>query len=129
MKADPGIEGAGFKRFHEVVSVHAANRSTSNYVASIVFDVQKVVDGRKSGAHKRASTQEPPAMTDHTRTFAETYAMRSRFYQLLGEAGKALADAYREADRENQIAIKELAFDAMKHWLVENYRYPADEIA
>lgn len=62
-------------------------------------------------------------------TYAETYAMRSRFYQLLGEAGKMLATAYREADAENQASIKELAFDAMKHWLVENYRYPAEEIA
>lgn len=62
------------------------------------------------------------------KTYAETYAMRSRFYQLLGEAGKLLALAYCEGDKENQEAIKELAFDAMAHSLVEHQRFKPDSI-
>lgn len=61
-------------------------------------------------------------------SYAHTYDMRSRFFQLLGDAGRKLADAYREADRDNQIAIKELAFDAMAHALVEFHGYRPDEI-
>lgn len=68
-------------------------------------------------------------MTDPDQlTFAERYTMRSRFFQLLGEAGKALALAYREADRENQRDIRRLVGDAMVHSLVEHHRYPIDEI-
>lgn len=63
------------------------------------------------------------------RTFAETYTMQSTFYRLLGEAGKTLADAYVQADAENQQAIKELAFDALAHSLVEHHGYKPDEIA
>lgn len=61
-------------------------------------------------------------------SYAETYTMRSRFYQLLGEAGKMLANAYCEADSENQAAIKELAFDAMTHSLIEHHSYKPDQI-
>lgn len=61
-------------------------------------------------------------------TFAETYSMRSTFYRLLGQAGQILADAYCQADRENQLAIKELAFDAMLHSLVEHHGYREDEV-
>src|SRR5688572_15423714 len=54
-------------------------------------------------------------------TFAGVYTMRSRFWMLLGEAGKLLADAYTQADLENVQAIKELAFDAMAHSLAEHH--------
>ncbi|WP_234053675.1 MULTISPECIES: hypothetical protein [unclassified Xanthobacter] len=62
-------------------------------------------------------------------TFAEKYTMRSRFFQLLGEAGQILADAYCEADAENQAAIKEMAFEAMADSLIEHHGYQRDEIA
>lgn len=67
-------------------------------------------------------------MSAPSKTYAETYAMRSRFFQLLGEAGKMLADAYREADLDNQAAIKDLAFDAMRHSLIEHHGYAAEEL-
>ena len=67
-------------------------------------------------------------MTERAKSFAETYTMRSTFWRLLGEAGKLLADAYTQADLENQAAIKELAFDAMLHSLVEHYRYTPDDL-
>lgn len=63
------------------------------------------------------------------RSFAEAYTMRSTFYRLLGEAGMKLADAYTQADLENQAAIRDLVFAAMKHSLVEHHGYRADEIA
>ena len=63
-----------------------------------------------------------------TKTFAETYTMRSRHYQLLGEAGRMLAQAFREADLENQQAIKDNAFEAMVHSLVEHHGYTREEI-
>ncbi|GGB09096.1 hypothetical protein GCM10011491_41320 [Brucella endophytica] len=62
------------------------------------------------------------------RTYAEKYAMRSRFYQILGEAGKLLADAYTQADAENQAGIKDMAFDAMVASLVEHHGYDQSEI-
>ena len=62
------------------------------------------------------------------RTFAETYSQRSTFYRLLGEAGKTLADAYMQADLDNQGAIRDLAFDAMVHSLVEHHGYTREEI-
>ena len=63
------------------------------------------------------------------KTFAETYTMRSRFWQSLGEIGKALADTYAyDADLQNRAAIKELVFDAMVHSLVEHHGYKPDEI-
>lgn len=61
-------------------------------------------------------------------TFDQTYTMRSRFFQLLGAAGKLLADAYAEADRENQKSMKTLAFEAMTHSLVEHHGYDRSEI-
>lgn len=67
-------------------------------------------------------------MSGYPRTFAETYTMRSTFWQLLGAAGKMLADAYTQADLENQAAIKELAFDAMVHSLVEHHGYQPGDI-
>lgn len=63
------------------------------------------------------------------KSFAETYEMRSRFFRLLGEAGRLLADAYSNADLENQANIKQMAFDAMKHSLVEHHGYAKDKIA
>lgn len=62
------------------------------------------------------------------RTFAERYTMRSRFFQLLGEAGKTLALAYREADLDNQRDIRELVGDAMAQSLIEHHSYLPDEI-
>lgn len=62
------------------------------------------------------------------RSFAETYTMRSTFWQLLGQAGKTLADAYTQADRENQTGIKELAFGALAHSLVEHHGYKPEEL-
>lgn len=61
-------------------------------------------------------------------TFAERYTMRSRFFQLLGEAGKALALAYREADLDNQRDICGLVGGAMVRSLIEHHGYAADEI-
>lgn len=63
------------------------------------------------------------------RTYDETYTMRSTFFQLLGKAGKTLAEAYTQADLENQAAIKDMVFEAMVHSLVEHHRYPREEIA
>lgn len=74
-------------------------------------------------------------MTDATketlglRSFAETYAMRSRFFQLLGKAGEILAEAYTQADLENQVDIAALAFKAMSHSLIEHHGYTAEELA
>lgn len=62
------------------------------------------------------------------KTFAETYAMRSEFFVLLGEAGMLLAEAYTQADRENQLEIKELIFEAMTHSLVEHHGYTREEV-
>lgn len=67
--------------------------------------------------------------TTPERSFAETYTMRSTFYQLLGEAGKVLAEAYTQADRQNQEAIHALIAEALVHSLVEHHGYHADEIA
>jgi hypothetical protein len=63
-----------------------------------------------------------------SKTFAETYTMRSRHYQLLGEAGKMLAQAYLEADHENQEAIKAHVLEAMVHSLVEHHRLTREDI-
>ena len=62
------------------------------------------------------------------KTFAETYTMRSRFFQLLGEAAKGVADAYREADRENQRNIHAMTAAAVNHSLVEHHGYTRDEL-
>lgn len=62
------------------------------------------------------------------RTFAEAYTMRSRHFQLLGEAGKLLAQAYLEADAENQRGIKENVFTAMVHSLAEHHGVPSEEL-
>jgi len=68
-------------------------------------------------------------MRHHPKSFAETYTMRSRFWQGLGEVGKAMADLYAfDADLDNRAAIKELAFDAMVHSLVEHHGFKPDEI-
>lgn len=63
------------------------------------------------------------------KTFAETYTMRSAFYRLLGDAGKKMADAYTQADLENQANIRALAYEAMCHSLVEHHGYKPEEIA
>jgi len=62
------------------------------------------------------------------RTFAEAYTMRSTFFRLLGEAGKVLADAYTQADLQNQAEIKDLITEAMTHSLVEHHGYSREEI-
>lgn len=54
--------------------------------------------------------------------------MRSRHFQLMGEVGKSMARAYLEADVENREAIKEAAFEAMVHCLVEHHGFTRDEI-
>lgn len=64
----------------------------------------------------------------NTRSYAETYTMRSRFFRLMGEAGKVLADAYCEGDLENQAVIKDAAFEAMTHSLVEHHGYTRQEV-
>ena len=59
--------------------------------------------------------------------FEQKYVMRSTFWRLLGQAGKLLAEAYRQADVENQVEIKSLAFTAMTDALVEYEGFkPAD---
>lgn len=67
-------------------------------------------------------------MTETTKSFAETYSMRSTFFQLLGEAGKLLAEAYTQADRENQRTMNELAYQAMAHALIEFEGYKPEEL-
>lgn len=62
------------------------------------------------------------------KSFDQTYAARSRFFQILGAAGKMLADAYTQADLENQQDIGRLIFEAMSHSLVEHHGYTRDEI-
>jgi len=63
------------------------------------------------------------------KTFAETYTMRSRFYQGLGEAAKALADTYTyDTDADNRAAFKELIWDAVCHSLVEHHGFKAEEL-
>lgn len=62
------------------------------------------------------------------RDFAETYTLRSTFFRLLGEAGKLLADAYTQADLENQATIRELAFEAMSRSLIEHHGYTREDI-
>jgi hypothetical protein len=66
---------------------------------------------------------------DDNQSFAEKYAMRSVFYRLLGEAGKTLADAYTQADAENQVAIKDLIAAALVDSLVEHHGYRRDELS
>lgn len=65
----------------------------------------------------------------YSKSFDETYTMRSTFFQILGKAGKLLAEAYTVADRENQDGIARLAFGAMRHALVELHGYPEAQIA
>ncbi|AHE53707.1 hypothetical protein NX02_09935 [Sphingomonas sanxanigenens DSM 19645 = NX02] len=68
-------------------------------------------------------------MSAYTKTFAETYTMRSRFWQALGEIGKAMANAYAfDADLDNRAAIKELAWDAMVHSLIEHHDFKPEEL-
>jgi hypothetical protein len=73
-------------------------------------------------------------MTDATqKTFAEAYTHRNMagrgFWFTLGEAGKMLADAYSQADLENQRTIKDLAHEAMCHSLVEHHGWTREELA
>lgn len=63
------------------------------------------------------------------KTYDEAYTMRSRHYQLLGEIGKLMADAFMEADRENQQNIAANAQRAMTHYLIENRGYTLDQVA
>lgn len=54
--------------------------------------------------------------------------MRSRHFHLMGEVGKSMARAYLEADVENRETIKEAAFEAMVHCLVEHHGFTREEI-
>lgn len=69
------------------------------------------------------------AAIEAAKSFAETYAMRSTFWRLLGDAGKALAEAYTQADLENRADIKDLAFDAMVRSLIEHHGYKPENFA
>lgn len=62
------------------------------------------------------------------KSFDETYTMRSRFFQLLGEAGKMVANAFREADLENQREIHTLTANAARHSLHEHHGYTFAEL-
>lgn len=63
-------------------------------------------------------------------TFDEKYtATTSKFWLHMGRAGKELADAFSQADLENQAAIKDLVFEAMSHRLVEAFGWTREEIA
>lgn len=63
-------------------------------------------------------------------TYDEKYtATTSKFWQHLGRAGKELADAFSQADLENQAQIKDLIFEAMSHRLVEAFGWTREEIA
>jgi hypothetical protein len=76
-------------------------------------------------------SDDQPETEASTKTFAEAYTLRNNgrgFFALLGEAGKALAEAYREADLDNQAHIKDLAFEAMVHSLVEHHGYTREEV-
>lgn len=63
------------------------------------------------------------------RTYDETYTMRSRHYQLLGEIGKLMADAFMEGDMENQRYIAAHAQKAMTHYLIEQRGYTLEQVA
>lgn len=63
------------------------------------------------------------------KTYAETYAMRSRHYQLLGKIGKLMADAFTEGDVENQRDIAAHAQKAMVHYLIEQRGYTLGDLA
>lgn len=68
-------------------------------------------------------------MTHSTKSFAETYTMRSRFFHDLGESAKKLADTYAfDADLENRAAFKELVWDAVCHSLVEHHGLKPEEL-
>ncbi len=65
----------------------------------------------------------------YPKTFAETYTMRSRFYQGLGHAAKQLADTYvYDTDLDNRAAFKELVWDAVIHSLVEHHGFKPEDI-
>ncbi len=66
---------------------------------------------------------------DTERSFAEKYTMRSTFFRLLGDAGKTLADAYTQADLENQATIKELVTAALVDSLVEHHGYDRADLS
>ena len=62
------------------------------------------------------------------RSYLEAYTSRSTFFRLLGEAGKTLADAYCQADAENQADIVKLISEALMHSLVEHHGYTPAEL-
>lgn len=63
------------------------------------------------------------------KTFAETYTMRSRFYQGIGKAAQELADLYvYDTDLENRAAFKELLWDAVMHSLVEHHGFKPEDL-
>lgn len=63
------------------------------------------------------------------KSFEETYTMRSRHYQLLGQIGELMADAFMEGDLENQRDIAANCQRAMVHYLIEKRGYSLGEIA
>jgi hypothetical protein len=63
------------------------------------------------------------------KTFEETYAMRSRHFQCLGDAGAALADAFAEGDVENRQNIGAAVVRAMTHCLIEKHGWTLTEVA
>lgn len=62
------------------------------------------------------------------KSYDETYTMRSRFFQTMGLVGRFMADAFREADKENQDAIADTAFQAMKQCLFEHHEFQPHEL-
>lgn len=56
--------------------------------------------------HNFTATPDPDA-------YAAKYQARSRFFQTLGRAGQMLAEAYCQADGDNQSAIEDLIIVAM----------------
>lgn len=63
------------------------------------------------------------------KSFAETYTMRSRHFQRLGDAGEALADAFAEGDVENRQNIGANALRAMTHCLIEKHGWTLSDVA
>jgi hypothetical protein len=70
-----------------------------------------------------------PAFVPPARSYPETYDMRSRHYQLLGQVGMLMADAFMQADSENQRDIGANVLQAMQHHLIEINGYTAEDLA
>jgi len=107
------------------IRIWAAEGILNKYIDEDLDVAMLEAESSRASPSLRRKNKEPLVR----KTFAETYTMRSRFYQTLGQGAKALADTYVfDADLENRAAFKELIWDAVVQSLIEHHGFREDEI-